>query len=69
MRYYSSLLGEVNTNSSRVHANWDLLYSNLNHLLLVSLEQPFIEEEIKKATFGLSIDKAPGSDGFSVLFF
>lgn len=68
-RYYHSLLGEINTSSNKVQANWDILYPNPNHLLLASLEQPFTKEEIKKAIFSLGIDKAPSSDGFNALFF
>lgn len=33
------------------------------------LEKSFSEEKIKQATFQLGADKAPGPDGFSILFF
>lgn len=33
------------------------------------LEKCFSEEEIKQATFQLGADKAPGPDGFPILFF
>lgn len=33
------------------------------------LEQPFTLEEVKKAVFDLGSDKAPGPDGFPMLFF
>ena len=33
------------------------------------LDSPFIEEEISKAIFQLDRDKAPGSDGFTIVVF
>jgi hypothetical protein len=32
------------------------------------LDQPFSEDEIKKAVFGSYADGAPGPDGFSICF-
>jgi len=33
------------------------------------LEQPFSEKEVKEAIFNIANDKAPGPNGFPVLFF
>lgn len=55
--------------TTNVQANWDHLYPPFDHSLLDSLQQPFSEEEIKKATFSLGADKATCPDDFNVLFF
>ena len=40
----------------------------LNHIEAEGLEQPFTEEEIHAALMGMNGDKAPGPDGFTVVF-
>ena len=45
-----------------------LNFSRLNDLEALSLEVPFIEEEVHVALVDMNGDKAPGSDGFTVAF-
>ncbi len=49
--------------------DWSDLFSDRAFLSLDNLTVPFSTEEIKKATFQLSGDKAPGPAGFSLVFF
>ena len=53
---------------SLVHANWKILYPNCEWSSR-DIEHPFNEDEIKAAIFGLGAEKAPGPDGFPILFF
>lgn len=61
------LLGEPNSISEHVQANWEHLYPHPNHSIFTSLQLPFLEEET--VSFSLGTDKAPGPDGFSALLF
>lgn len=42
---------------------------NKNFVDLSQLERPFLIEEVKTAVFDLGKNKAPGPDGFPLLFF
>lgn len=54
---------------SRFHFDWDRLLLNKDMIDLTALEAPFTQDEIKRATFELGADKAPGPDGFPIFFF
>lgn len=45
------------------------LLINKDGVNLSYLERPFTLEEVKKAVFDLGSDKAPGPDGFPMMFF
>lgn len=45
------------------------LLVNKNFVDLSQLERPFLIEEVKTAVFDLGKNKAPGPDGFPLLFF
>lgn len=49
--------------------DWQHLFEHREYVDLTYLEQPFSAEEIKQALFDLGADKAPGLDGFPMLFF
>ncbi len=48
--------------------NLPFLFPNEN-LDLQSLHEPFLEEEVRSVVFSSAPDKAPGPDGFSLLFY
>ncbi len=48
--------------------NFRALYEDAS-ALLTSLHQPFTMEEVKNAIFALAAEKAPGPDGFSLIFY
>ncbi len=49
--------------------DWGDLFHDCSVLSSDSLTAPFTTDEIKKAIFQMNGDKAPGPDGFSMLFF
>ncbi len=49
--------------------DWSDLFGEHTLLAENNLTVPFSVEEIKRATFELGADKAPGPDGFSLVFF
>ena len=56
-----------------IAGNWrldisGLSFARLEALEVAKLEEPFIEEEVFEALKIFSGDKAPGSDGFSMVF-
>ncbi|XP_039114040.1 uncharacterized protein LOC120249550 [Dioscorea cayenensis subsp. rotundata] len=50
-------------------ANIPLAKDLLSQQDLSSLDNPFSQEEIRRAVFDLNADKAPGPDGFPIFFF
>ena len=66
--YFQGVLGEED---SAVTPMMDQALFDRRLTLHESLEiiKPFTNDEIKSALFSIGIDKAPGSDGFSSLFF
>ncbi len=48
--------------------NFRALYEDAS-ALLSSLQQPFTMDEVKNAIFALAAEKAPGPDGFSLIFY
>ncbi|XP_039145636.1 uncharacterized protein LOC120282866 [Dioscorea cayenensis subsp. rotundata] len=53
----------------RFKVDLNRLLTNKARVDLSQLERPFTIEEVKKAVFDLGSDKAPGPDGFPLLFF
>ncbi|XP_039120313.1 uncharacterized protein LOC120256691 [Dioscorea cayenensis subsp. rotundata] len=53
----------------RFKADLNRLLRNKARVDLSHLERPFSMEEVKKAVFDLGSDKAPGPDGFPMMFF
>ncbi|KAL0288246.1 UNVERIFIED_CONTAM: LINE-1 reverse transcriptase [Sesamum radiatum] len=68
--FFQSLLG-CERRSSRI--NCDFLQPHLKHTLDMEeaalLVRPITHEEIKEAFFGISVDSAPGPDGYTSGFF
>lgn len=52
----------------RLLFDWNVLLANKPRINLEELEAPFSSEEIFAAISGLGVDKAPGPDGFPILF-
>lgn len=46
-----------------------LPFKVLNAVQAISLEAPFVQDEVKLAVWRLGEDKAPGPDGFLIIFF
>jgi hypothetical protein len=63
--HFSSVMGRGPTRSRDL--NWEAL--NLGHAALDGIDEPFTEEEVKKAIDLMPSDKAPGPDGFTGAFF
>ncbi len=55
--------------SPSTFGDWSEVFKDGSWLGEDHLTIPFTEIEIKKATFQLGADKAPGPDGFSMVFF
>ena len=49
--------------------SWSKLLASKTNVDLSSLDAPFTIEEVRKATFELGADKAPGPDVFPIFFF
>ncbi|XP_077252794.1 uncharacterized protein LOC143892217 [Tasmannia lanceolata] len=47
----------------------EMTFNSLDDISLSGLEDPFLEEEVKKGVFSMNRDKAPGPDGFCLVFF
>ncbi|XP_039144849.1 uncharacterized protein LOC120282161 [Dioscorea cayenensis subsp. rotundata] len=65
--FYQNLYGTEQTYRHRI--NWTTLLGSKGMHNLSNLDAPFTLEEIKVAVFGMRADKAPGPDGFPMLFF
>lgn len=64
---YQNLYSSTQTHRHQIV--WgELLGSKANHNLS-NLDDPFTQEEIKAAVFGMPAEKAPGPDGLSLFFF
>jgi len=65
--YYKDIFGKKS--ERRIKANWSDLYPPKTRIDLNDLDSPFSEDEIWKATYDMPSDKAPGPDGFPILFY
>ena len=65
--YYKQIFGT--RIKRRINVNWKDIYPNDVKGELLDLDKPFSEQEIWKAICDMPSDKAPGPDGFSVLFY
>jgi mannosylglycoprotein endo-beta-mannosidase len=63
--HFKTAIGHVNPRT--ISLNWSSL--DLPTPNLAGLDDPFSEEEVKKAIFEMPSDKAPGPDGFNGKFF
>nr|CAD1835673.1 unnamed protein product [Ananas comosus var. bracteatus] len=64
--YYLNLIGSAHQSSSTI--NFFLIYDDAT-VDLSSLHSPFSEDEVRSAIFACAPDKAPGPDGFPLLFY
>ncbi|GFZ09693.1 hypothetical protein Acr_21g0002920 [Actinidia rufa] len=68
VQYYRGLLG-TKRNCSRLNPDIARNGRILDQSQSLALVLPVTEEEIKNALFSIGVDKAPGPDGYSSLFF
>lgn len=68
-RLFDSLRKCIRKNRKRKHGSPHDPVTPLRPQQASSLERPYPLKEIKEAIFSLALDKAPGSDGFSMAFF
>lgn len=66
--HFKGLFAPVDGDRGSV-GDWSEFFSDRPLLNHSNLTQPFSMEEIKQATFQLEGDKAPGPDGFNLIFF
>lgn len=66
--YFKGLFAPTDNDRTSI-GDWSELFSDGPSLNHADLTLPFSMEEIKKATFQLGGDKAPGPDGFNLRFF
>lgn len=69
VNFYKALLGSAEEH--RVEVNTQIVQQGhiLNEDHRAALQKAFTPEEVKKALFSISVDRAPSPDGYSSLFF
>jgi hypothetical protein len=66
VNFYESMFAESMSWRPRLD---DLAFDSISAVEASSLEAPFLEKEIKDVIFEMDGNKAPGPDGFSMVFF
>ncbi|KAK2650769.1 hypothetical protein Ddye_018258 [Dipteronia dyeriana] len=69
VRYFSNLFRSVEPRLEDLERVTDSVNNRISERNRILMDRPFTAEEIRKATFDMHPTKAPGPDGFPVLFY